>query len=213
MSGKSILHLFLLAVSAGASVSALAGNPALEAKARAADPAYQQAEAEDPKPVHPGAGWLRQFDTFLSSFDCAKSDFRDDLVALDNLNGLEDVLRKHVAEIPDLRAEAKYHELLKAWLLKRLRNEGGLTKEQLGSLFATDPGISTAEQLENFKRQSEIGNRLGEAEDTHDKMALCEAVLDSFLYDWQASTDRADRLAVLNAALEAEAVRRGVALD
>lgn len=112
-----------------------------------------------------------------------------------------------------MRAEAKYHELLKAWLLKRLRNEGGLTKEQLGSLFATDPGISTAEQLENFKRQSEIGNRLGEAEDTHDKMALCEAVLDSFLYDWQASTDRADRLAVLNAALEAEAVRRGVALD
>ncbi|WP_206520285.1 hypothetical protein [Altererythrobacter sp. BO-6] len=212
MSGKSMLHLFLLAVSAGSSGSALAVNPALEAKARAADPAYQQAEADDPKPVHPGAGWLRQVDTFLSNFNCASSDFGDDLVALDNLNGLEDVLRKHVAEIPDLRAEAKYHELLKAWLLKRLRNEGGLTKEQLGNLLTADPGISTAEQLENFKRQAEIGNRLGEAEDTHDGMALCEAVRDSFLYDWQTSTDRADRLAVLNAALEAEANRLGITL-
>ncbi|MGQ7828744.1 hypothetical protein [Altererythrobacter sp. Z27] len=208
-----MLRVLLIASLVAACAPTQAGNLALETKAGAAEPAYQQAGAKNLKPVHPGAVWLRKVDNFLSNFDCAKPDFREDLLALENLKGLEDVLSEHVAEVPDLRADAIYGEMLKAWLLDQLRNKGGLINEQIESLLEADPGISRAEQVADFTRQAEIGNRLGEAEDTRNGMAMCEAVRDIYLYDWQVSKRRADRLAVLNAALEAETKRLGIALD
>lgn len=207
------MRICLLAVLVAICVPAQAGAPAPEAKALAVDPAHQGGAANDPKPVHPGGLWRRQVNAFLSNFDCSKSDFRDDLAALENLKGLEDVLREHVAEVPDFTAEAKYQELLKAWLIKRLLKEDGISEKQIASLLEAYPGMTTAEQVADIKRQAEVGSRLGEAEDARDGLAICVAIRDLFLDDWQRSTRRADRLAAANAALEAEALRLGIALD
>lgn len=188
------------------------GNVAL----RCGDPELlqmSQAESEErlapgsPRPVMPGGPALPA--GVLRAEDCDRPEIRDNLLKL-----LNDGDRPEMTGAMDLANQSEqFQSRLRTWLRWKMAQSGKVDDETLWKLeerIAPLTGdqvekefIGVADDITGFDRSRKAGDKKGE----------CRALIGMAAGMAEASIIEAARLAKVNAALESEAKRLGIALD
>ncbi|QYU68511.1 hypothetical protein J4558_27590 [Leptolyngbya sp. 15MV] len=161
-----------------------------------------------PVPLDPAA-----LEAWLARIDCADAEIAGAFAQTDQIDAALVVLERRVGKAPEIDAEADYQRRLGTWLRWTMRNSGAISQEELWAVEeAATPADASAEILE-ATAILELTAELMKAQQARDGKALCNGVRQMAETIHRTSTNSAAREQALNAALEAEARQRGIAID
>ena len=164
-----------------------------------------------PKPPSPKK--VQAAKDYVARFDCDNAEFVAALSAAEELDDNGPIVEALLGPVVDLEPESSYQSRLGTWMRWTMRHSGKITEEEIWAIedvVAQNIGWNPAEQFTEF-----LGSFVDvvSAQEAGDGAGKCRGLRTMFLSDRDGSSNEGRRNAAVNAALEAEARRRGIAID
>ncbi|HSM53972.1 MAG TPA: hypothetical protein VK839_07320 [Erythrobacter sp.] len=152
-------------------------------------------------------------DEFLARLDCTDPALLDLFAKAEDMDDAGALVEARLGPPSGMHAEANYQNRLVKWLRWRLLASGEIDEAALWAIEEQAAALYPLNITEGLvELMGTLGNVL-EAQQSKDMGALCQAYRQAMLVTNEQSGEDARRDAALAAALEAEARRRGIAID
>ena len=163
------------------------------------------------RPVAPPP--MPPLDDFLARLDCTDPALLAMFAEVEELDDAGALVMARLGPPEGIHGEAEYNRRLVTWLRWRLLASEEIDEE---AIWAIEERIATEEPVNHMAELVEMMGAVGgvfEAQEKQDSAALCASYRKAIVVMAEQSVLDARRDAALAAALEAEAVRRGIVLD